>query len=474
MNRIAANRGRGLLSGVIAGLLLGAGSAQAVTLQEAIAHTIETNPEVLIGLNRFRAGKEQIAVENAGFLPKIDLDASYGLKKREYDLGSTNEDSDDKIFETGFSLQQKLFDGYKTKYRVKSARHMNDYRSILLRETAQSVALRVAEVYLKVLRAQQLVELARENLAVHDEIYDQTFQKAGSGLARNSDLEQIRSRRARASANLVNAINGISNARSEFFSIANIKPKSLVMPQLDTSLLPMTLEDAMSVAGQHNPAIRASGVEVLAMEARAKSSESYRWPTVNLELDKTWNDTNSDIAATDGKTDDLGVMVNLSYSLYSGGANSALKREAFYQVEEARAVRDLQFREVMKEVRLAWDGYVYMAGRMNYLKEHVEASREVAREYQQQFRLGKRSLLDLLDTENELFQAQQDFISVVHDELYSRYRILKNTGKLLETLNISLPHTMRERLDYVAGRDRSSEDELRDWIDFTADLLPDL
>ena len=462
------------MSGVVVGLLLGSGSVQAVTLQEAITHTVETNPAVLIDLNRFRAGTEQIAVERSGFLPKVDLNASYGLKKRKYDLDSTNEDRDDKILETGFSLQQNLFDGFKTKYRVQSARHMNDYRSTLLLETTQSVALRVAEVYLKVLRAQQLAELARENLAVHDEIYDQISQEASNNSARNADQEQIRGRRARASANLVNAINGISSARNEFLSITNIKPKSLTMPQLDTDLLPVTLDGAMSMAAQNNPSIQAAGAEVLARESHARSSESYRWPTVDLALDKTWNDTNSSTDAIDGKTDDLGIMVNLSYSLYNGGANSALKREAFYQVEEARAVRDLQFREVMKKVRLAWDDYVYMAGRINYLKEYVKASREVAKRYQQQFQQGKRSLLDLLDSENELFQTQRDFIVVVHDELYSRFRILKHTGKLLETLNISLPQTMREHLNYTAGQDKTKEGKGRDWIDVTTDLLPDL
>jgi len=467
-------------------------AAYSITLTEAIIHTVDTNPEILIGINRFRASNESVNMEKAGLLPTVDFSASYGISKSNNsgditDSGGNNSYKDSsslRTFNSGISVQKKLFDGHETKYRLDNAKHKKNYQSIVVKETVLDVTLRVVETYLKVLRSQQMVELARENLAVHDEIYSQTSEKAKNGLARLSDLEQVRSRRSKASSNLVSAISSISNARTEFFNLSNLKPKSFVMPKLDSSVLPVTLEEALLNASKANPTIRASSIDVLAREAFANSINSSDLPDVDFSLNQNWGFTSgSSKQREDGSVttrnpsndDALGVMLNFTYNLYDGGVNKARKREAFFQIEEARAVRDLKIRSVMKDVRLAWDAYVYSAGKMNFLKDHLKASRTVSKGYQEQFQLGKRSLLDLLDVENELFRAQQDFITIVHDELFSRYRILKNTGSLLEQLNIKLPHTMKERLQYISGNnEHEGIDDLADATKASSRHLPDL
>ena len=436
----------------------------AATLTEMVEHAVHSSPEILISLNRYKAKKEQVIIQRAGFLPKIDLNASLGKKEKNWKLGGTEQESTDEVVESSFVLEQMLFDGFKTKYGLDSAKSMQISASHSLHAVSEVIALRVAEVYLRVMQYRQLVELSRENLAVHDVIYDQLWQRTGSGFSRSSDLDQIRSRRARASANLVNAINSLSNTRSEFYSVINKKPGALVMPQIDTKLLPLTLENAMSEAGLSNPELKSTGAQIMAMEARRRANQGHKWPDLDLSLDKTWNDTSSDIKTLDGTTDELSVMLNLKYSLYNGGASLARERETIWNEEEARAGRELAHRNVMKDLRLAWDAYVYLAGRMNYLKDHVENSRNVVQAYRQQFRLGKRSLLDLLDTENELFLAQRDFIDVVHEEMLARYRILKGTGKLITTLNVTIPHQLDERLQYPEPPVDTAVKEESQWV----------
>ena len=169
-------------------------SLQADTLQETISYTIETNPEVLISMNRYRVGEENIAIERAGYLPRLGVSGRAGWQ-RKHSRTNTNTKTTDRIGETTISLQQMLFDGFRTMNRLEGARMDVRSRSLMMHSRAESVALKVVEVYLKVIRSEQLVELARENLAIHDEIYDQIHQRTDSGLSRTSDLEQIRSRR---------------------------------------------------------------------------------------------------------------------------------------------------------------------------------------------------------------------------------------------------------------------------------------
>ena len=424
---------------------------RADTLQEAIAYTIETNPEVLISMNRYRASEESIAIERAGYLPKLGISGRTGIQRKSTNGSSGDAETTDRLIDATVAVQQMIFDGFRTSSRLEGARMDSHSRSLTMHARAESVALRVAEVYLKVVRAEQLVELARENLAIHDEIFDQIHARTDSGLARSSDLEQIRSRRARASANLVTAINTLSNGRSEFFSVVNRKPSRLVMPELDIAMLPVTLDEAMAMAGQNNPMIKASGYDVKTYEAQALATKSSFLPQLDLEVGQTWSDVRSDILTADGRTDTLSAMLNFSYNLYNGGADQARRREAAWKVEEARASRELSYRNVTRDLRLAWDSFVYMDGQVNYLKEHITASREVAKAYQQQFRLGKRSLLDLLDTENELFQSQRDFIEAVHEELFSRFRVLYGTGQLLDIMNVDLPMVLQAEMNFRAS-----------------------
>ncbi|CAM3477441.1 TolC family outer membrane protein [Parendozoicomonas haliclonae] len=434
----------------LVGALSLSSSSSANSLQETIAYTIETNPEVLISINQLRASEEQVDIERAGYLPKLGVSGRLGWQRKHSRLSSGNSKTTDRVGETSISLKQMLFDGFRTSNRVEGAEMDTQSRSMMMHARAESVALKVAEVYLKVIRSEQLVELARENLAVHDEIYDQIFQRADSGLSRSSDLEQIRSRRARASANLITAINTLSNSRSEYFSIVNRKPLNLMMPMVDSTLLPVSLDEAMAMAGQNNPTIQAASYDIKTYEAQADATKSNFLPQLDIEVGQSWSDIRSDIPASDGRNDTLSAMLNFSYNIYNGGADQARRREAAWRIEEARASRELSYRNITRDLRLAWDAFIYLDGQVQYLEEHITASREVAKAYQQQFRLGKRSLLDLLDTENELFQSQRDFIQTVHEELFSRYRILQATGQLLESMNVDLPMVLQAEMNFRA------------------------
>ncbi len=439
---------RGLLGSY---LLLLVSTSVADTLQETVTYTIETNPEILISMNRFRISEETVDVERANFLPKLGITGRLGWQRKHNRLEARYDKSSDRVSDATILMQQMLFDGFRTENRLEGAQMNAQSRNLMMYSRAGDVALNVTEVYLKVIRSEQLVELARENLAVHDEIYDQIHQRTSSGLARTSDLEQVRSRRARASANLVTAINDLSNARSEFFNIVSQKPKALVMPVVEKTLLPVTLDEAMALVSNNNPSILASSYDIKAYEAQAQSLRSSFLPQLDLEVGKSWSDIRSDIPTTDGRIDQLSAMLNFSYNLYNGGADQARRREAAWRVEEARANRELNYRSATKDLRLSWDAFIYLDGQISYLREHIEASREVAKVYQQQYQLGKRSLLDLLDTENELFQSQRDFIQVVHAEIFSRYRILHSTGQLLNSMNVDVSKILRAEKNFRAS-----------------------
>ena len=95
------------------------------------------------------------------------------------------------------------------------------------------------------------------------------------------------------------------------------------MPDLDTSMLPDTLDEAMAMAGKQNPSIMAASYDIKTYEAQAQATKSNFLPQLDLEVGQTWSDIRSDIPTADGRTDTLSAMLNFSYNLYNGGADQA-------------------------------------------------------------------------------------------------------------------------------------------------------
>ncbi|MDY6992724.1 MAG: TolC family protein, partial [Pseudomonadota bacterium] len=138
----------------------------------------------------------------------------------------------------------------------------------------------------------------------------------------------------------------------------------------------------------------------------------------------------------EGNNDDLSAMVRLRYNLYKGGADKARRQETAERLnvakEEVRRMRRL----IEREVRLAVNSLITTQNRVNYVAEHVKATEEVLDSYKEQHKLGQRSLLDVLDSENELFNARSAQVTVNYTEILSLFRILASMGLLLETLAI--------------------------------------
>ena len=130
-------------------------------------------------------------------------------------------------------------------------------------------------------------------------------------------------------------------------------------------------------------------------------------------------------------------MLRLRYNFYSGGKDIASERSAAYKVSEAQDINASAHRQVTESFGLAWNAFKMLALQKKYIKQHVITSKDTQVAYKQQFDIGQRNLLDLLDTENELFQARQDYLDADFNELSAKYRLLNATGQLLDSLRVT-------------------------------------
>lgn len=150
--------------------------------------------------------------------------------------------------------------------------------------------------------------------------------------------------------------------------------------------------------------------------AQHDTASSPFYPRFDFELGTT---SDNDIDGIRGHNKDVTAMFRMRYNLLNGGRDSARKKETAHLINQAAEIRNNTHRQVEESVRLSWNALVTVNGQMDYFRLHVASSEKSRDAYQQQFGLGQRTLLDLLDSENEVFVSSQALVNAEYDQLFA-------------------------------------------------------
>jgi adhesin transport system outer membrane protein len=190
----------------------------------------------------------------------------------------------------------------------------------------------------------------------------------------------------------------------------------------------------VQTAVANHPILRSARADIEATHAQTRAAESLLQPRVDLELGTSWNDN---LDGVNYKNNDAYAMLRLRYNLYHGGADKARVSETRIQTMEATEVMNRTQREVEESTRLSWNALETSLDRLPKLKAHAESTELTRDAYGKQFNIGQRTLLDLLDSENELYTARANYVDGQFIEMFARYRLLADEGRLIETLGVT-------------------------------------
>jgi adhesin transport system outer membrane protein len=415
------------------------------SLRDIVQETVSTNPDVQITAKVRRASNEQVNQARAGYLPTLNVNAAIGRERAE---NQENEVNGPKIKtnlwrrELGVELRQNLFHGFDTWYEMKRTKAKTDADSYLVCAAAEDQALLATKAYINVLRDRELVQVARRNLGSHQAYHSMISKRGQSGVGREADIHEVNGRLALARSNLLAVENDLANSEAIFFRVTGLHPSQLSTPATPgRPLIPSSLDEATTIALRYHPKMRSAVVDV--EEARAQHNVSHRtaFPVVDI-VAAAQNDRNVD--GVEGPDKSVRIMGELHYNLFNGGADVARQRETAYLTQEAAEIRNRTCRQVIENLRLSWNAMLTSEDRLPSLRVHSKASQSSLESYNQQFKLNKRELLDVLDTENERFAADSNFIRGCYDALYSRYRVLDAMGQLANYLKVTMPSEARE------------------------------
>lgn len=410
----------------------------AQSLEEAVERTLSSEPKIAEAFHLYKAYQQDVGIAKSGYLPQIDLQAGYGYENTNSPTTRIVNDTSRELTrgELSVSLRQKIFDGFAVMDNVKRTKFEATASQYALYGLAEDQALKVASVYLGVLEAKKILSLSERNLKAHKKVYDQIKDRVSQGLGSNADLAQIEGRLARAQVNVISSEHNLLDANSKFVDIVDQKPEDLKWPVADADMFPKSLNNALATAREDHPVLLSAYNDIQAASAKLEIGNSNFYPKISFEVGASHN---NDMDGTKGYNEDLTAMLRMKYNLYAGGADSAGKLKAAYQEAQSKDIYAQTLRQVLQSTKLSWRAQVYLNKQIPFLQHHVDSAKQAQSIYEEQFFLGKRSLLDLLDTSNELFEARKTYTSVEHSQLLAQYRVLASTGKLLASLRVEKP-----------------------------------
>lgn len=406
----------------------------AQTIEEAVRATLRTNPDVLASQYSLEAAEQVRKQARSAYFPSLDLVLAGGYENSNNvttralgwgDVDLTRE-------ERSIRLTQLIFDGSATRNFVRQQTALADVAVARLGSTQENVSLRAIQVYLESMRRADIVRLAEENLGHHDDTLGKITERFESGVGTRVDVVQTQGRRAQAKSNVLLSQREARNGDAEYFRVVGEYPGQLQLP-VTVEGLPGTLEQAVQTALANNPGIHAAEAELEAAIAGRKQSKGSFYPRLDLEVGATRNDN---LDGLPGANDDESALVRMTYNVYRGGADRARLNEA--EAREFAARENLRSNQlaIEEDVTLIWNELQDILVRIEYLEAHVKSTEEVLSVYREQLALGKRTLLDLLDIQNELLRAKIAKTSGDYVALLARYRVLASNGQLLAQLGI--------------------------------------
>lgn len=415
-------------------------SGLAETLYEAVQHGMISNPDVLFNTAKGLTARQGVDKAKGGYWPTVDVTGSFG---REKSINPTTEAIDgpgQRILnrtESNIEFKQNLFSGGGVVNEVKRNVFLCEAQKLKTQGVAEDLALEITNRYLLVLLHEQLYAFATTNYRVHRSLFSMIKERSDAGISREAELDQADARLALAESNKISAEANLNEARINYAKAVGKWPGKLRWPHIPTtSELPRSLGQAIEQGMDNHPTVKSSYADVKEAKSQYDVARASYYPRVDFVLSASQN---RNLDGLIGPNNDRLASIRMNYNLFRGGADEAHVRETAYQVQEAYEVKNKALIDLKESIRLSWNAWMASGLRLKPLKQHVIASRETRGAYQEQFKVGKRTLLDLLDSQNEYYESQIELARGKNDEIYSRYRILNGMGKLLPYLKLKLP-----------------------------------
>jgi len=428
MNRICV-----LGAGVAAlGVVGSAGPAFAQSLDEVLVQTYGTNPRLQAQRAQLRSIDEQVSQAYARYRPNVAIVGSSEASQSEISdaetpAGTTTDESQTLFTNSvALNLNQNIYEGGGTVARIDSAvRQVGEQRAVL-QSVEQEVFLDAVTAYTDVVAARRVVDLAINNQDRLERQRQATVDRFEVGEVTRTDVAQAEARLAGSVADRVRAEGELAQAIARFEAVVGFRPAELTTRFAELLARPGSLIEAQARA-EKNPGLTAAEFAVDAALADVRVAQADLLPTVDLEGSVGYTDEPTD---TIGSQTDARIAAVVTIPLYQTGAEYSRVRQQKQVVEQRRRELDDTRREVNQNVTEAWEGLLTANASARSFEEQVRANEIALEGVRTEAQVGARTVLDVLDAEQELFQSEVDLVDARATEVVALYTLQAAMGEL--------------------------------------------
>src|SRR5258705_733386 len=432
----------------IAGLLLAIspGAAEPFSINDALRESAKSHPGIGEAAANRRATETELRQTQSTLLPQVRIDAYYGREKFDQSASVISGSAlpiptiGTGVWRDGnyqsLVVRQLLFDGFASIHDIWRQSGRVNGGAFRVRERTELIALDAAEAYIDVVRYLRLVAVDDQNVATHEKIFSNVNSRFSGGRAGEGDLEQSRERVENAKAQRDEFRRSLEDARAKYRKVVGLEPINVRFPG-PLGGMPGTRDEALAVAVRFNATILAAQADADAAKHAFRVTDGAFVPTVALEGRATRFDNPYPYLGV--THEDYSGRVVMSWDIFRGGQDVWKRSEAAERSVQATMAHARLQRDALESIDKAWNARTITRSRIADLIRQLEADRKTIAAFDKEYELGQRSLIDLLNAQNQYFNAAVSLTSARAVVAFADYQLLAAMGTLLEYLKAPPP-----------------------------------
>lgn len=415
-----------LLAGaVLAGAGLGGGLAHAETLDQVLIGAYESNPTILARQARVRATDEMMPQAMANWRPTVKWAGDVGRGRYESNTATVREQGRSEKTST-FTITQPIFRGGRTLAEMGQAEETVMSERAQLIGSVQTILLNAATAYLNVVRDDQVVRLNVNNQQILQRQLEAAQERFRVGEITRTDVSQAESRLAQSVADRVQAEGVLQNSRANFLNIVGRPPEALE-PVAPLANLPVDLGEVVTIAREKHPNVVSAVHSAKAAQEGVDLVRGELLPTLSF----TGQHIRSLAASSQGsESETLEGMLTLTVPLYQAGDVYSRLRAQKHTVGQRQIEIDMMARDAVEAATRAWDDLQAARARIKSFEAQIAASEMALAGVEEEARVGSRTVLEVLDAEQELFTSRVNLVRAKHDELLAGFQMKTALGQM--------------------------------------------
>ncbi|MBU9824331.1 TolC family outer membrane protein [Rahnella perminowiae] len=395
-----------------------------LTLQDAILRAFARNPQISEAAAQIRVGRGNLDEAKSAWYPQISLQGTAGKSHQTDSAGSLSNNAS-----AGVQLSQLLYDFGRTGGSISQQEYLSDSYRYSLYSTMTDVALSTLQAYLSVKRYQALSLAARDNIASLERVRDTARLRADAGLSSQSDVLQAETRIAGMRATVEQYRAQQRSAQAQLTVLTGVVSDNL--PDLPQSLLDQKVT-LNKIPYENSTLVRAAQAKQQAAIEEVNQTEAQHWPTLKVQAGRTRYEN----SGGGGSYWDDQVQLAVDAPVYQGGAVSAKVRAAEGQRQAAQAEVEKAKLDINQKASAAYADMIGGQQRQLAGEEQFGSATHTRSVYQDEYKLSKRSLNDLLSVEQDVFQADTSRIGALYDGWDATVRYAAAVDNLVDMLGI--------------------------------------